>query len=93
MSEIARDYRDLVSDLGLPESGVLTGTLNIPVITLLYSETPYQPVSTELLQRELFSGPWKTGTMAEYFNEVSRGLLGVTGKVSPWLELSGEEDY
>ena len=77
----------------LPESGALTGTLYVPSLTVLYDNTPYQPVQTGLLQRELFDGPWKTGTMAEYFNEVSQGLFEVSGDVAGWLRLAEEEAY
>jgi len=77
----------------LPESGALTGTLYVPSLMMLYENTPYQPVQTGLLQRELFDGPWETGTMAEYFNEVSRGLFGVSGDVPGWFQLAEEEAY
>ncbi|MGM0483328.1 MAG: immune inhibitor A domain-containing protein [Candidatus Krumholzibacteriota bacterium] len=77
----------------LPGSGALTGTLYVPSITLLYENTAYPPVRTSLLQRELFDGPWETGTMAEYFNEVSRGLFGVSGRVAGWFRLAEDEAY
>lgn len=60
---------------------------------MAYSNTPYHPVDISLLQRELFSGPWRTGTMSEYFEEVSRGMFVVSGRVYGWTELSGEESY
>ncbi len=79
---------------GAPSSAGLTGTMRIPVIGGLYTNYVEQSLqSLPLLQVELFDGPWTTGTMGEYFQEVSRGLFNVTGDVYGWVELANNEDY
>ncbi|MCD6379098.1 M6 family metalloprotease domain-containing protein, partial [bacterium] len=73
---------------------VLTGDLNIPVLMGLYSDvTPQSFADSIILERELFNGPWQTGTLTDYFNEVSSGLLGVSGNVYGWVSLTGSEAY
>ena len=79
---------------GAPLSAALTGTMRVPVIGGLYTNYVGQPLqSLPMLQVELFDGPWKTGTMAEYFQEASNGRLTVTGEIYGWVELANNEDY
>jgi M6 family metalloprotease-like protein len=79
---------------GAPSETALTGTMRIPVIGGLYTDyVGHTLQSLTLLQVELFDGPWATGTMAQYFQEASRGLFDVTGDVYGWVELANDEDY
>ncbi|MBX6363977.1 MAG: M6 family metalloprotease domain-containing protein [Gemmatimonadetes bacterium] len=66
----------------------LTGTLRVLVIPVLYADgTP--PFSSKELSDRLF-GPARGDTVsyASYYDEVSGGLLKVTGAVTSWLRLS-----
>ncbi|MBN1165379.1 MAG: M6 family metalloprotease domain-containing protein [Candidatus Krumholzibacteriota bacterium] len=72
---------------------VVSGRMIIPVITGKYSDTSSPPVNTADLQRQLFDGPWSTGTLGEYYREASSGLLEVTGNVFDWVSLDNNELY
>jgi len=72
---------------------VVQGVVRVPVLTGVYSDHAGSLQSVEELQMELFDGPWQTGTMAEYFDEVSGLKLSVTGTVFDWVPLSGAEIY
>ncbi|MCU0639812.1 MAG: hypothetical protein MUF59_08090, partial [Candidatus Krumholzibacteria bacterium] len=72
---------------------VVQGVVSVPVLTGVYSDHTGSLQSVEELQMELFDGPWQTGTMAEYFDEVSGSKLSVTGTVFDWVPLSGTEIY
>ncbi len=78
---------------GAPSRTALAGTMRIPVIGGLYADYTEQPQDLGVLQRELFDGPWSSGTMAEYFSEASSGLFDVTGDVYGWVELANLEDW
>ncbi len=77
----------------LPGHAVVTGSVRVPVMTGVYSDYTEDLQSVESLQIELFDGPWKSGTMSEYFDEVSSGKLSVTGTVFDWVTLSGTQVY
>ncbi len=76
---------------GAPLRTALSGTMRIPVIGGLYSDFTGQPQDLAALQRELFEGPWSTGTMADYFSQASAGLFNVTGDVYGWIGLAESE--
>ena len=71
----------------------VTGTVRVPVLLGLYSDTGSPPIAAAELQQELFDGPWETGTMQEYFREVSYGHLTLTGTVYDWVTTSNPNDY
>ncbi|HMA76019.1 MAG TPA: M6 family metalloprotease domain-containing protein, partial [Candidatus Krumholzibacteriaceae bacterium] len=76
--------------------GVISGDLNIPVLMGLYSDSAYTAESaadSAVFHGALFSGPSETGTMNDYYNEVSLGLLNVEGDLYGWVPLSGSEKY
>jgi M6 family metalloprotease-like protein len=70
----------------------VSGTRAIPVLTAMYRNTLGPPYPVANLQKELF-GSWPTGTMTDYYKEVSYGALTVTGKVMPWVRLSSDDTY
>ncbi len=71
----------------------ITGTKGFPVIPMLWANTPGAPYSSSDLEDQLFTGPWPTGTLKEYYEEVSYGVFSVTGVVSEWIALSEDDTY
>ncbi|MEX0907936.1 MAG: M6 family metalloprotease domain-containing protein, partial [Gemmatimonadota bacterium] len=64
----------------------LTGTLRIPVIPIHYADVAVPFGRPALVQRLFGAGTPDTMSLAGYWDEVSGGLLGVDGVVSPWIE-------
>ncbi len=75
------------------EAVAITGTRSIPVLTTRYSNTAVAPYPVANLQKELFDGPWPTGTMTEYYREISYNRFTVTGKVSDWRSISKPDTF
>ena len=71
----------------------VAGTRSIPVLPVTFSNTTSEPFPTANLQRELFDGPWPTGTMTDYYREVSYGKFTVTGTVAPWKKLPQSDSF
>jgi M6 family metalloprotease-like protein len=70
-----------------PGGTSVSGTRRIPVLMSRFSNTAAAPYPEGNLQKELFDGPWPTGTMTEFYKEMSYGAFTVTGTVSPWQAL------
>lgn len=66
----------------------ISGTRAIPVLLGTFNNTPSNPYPNGNLQQELFDGPWPTGTMTDYYQEISYGQLNVTGTVFQWQQVS-----
>ena len=64
----------------------ITGQRAIPVLLAKYSDTQDDPFLPANLQQELF-GKWPSGTMSDYYREISYGAFTVTGTVRPWVKL------
>jgi M6 family metalloprotease-like protein len=76
----------------MPSSLAVTGTLRVPVLPGRFSDIAAAPVSQANLQNQLFaSNP--TGTITQYYTEVSYGQLTVTGDVLPWVSLAQTGAY
>lgn len=71
----------------------ITGTKSIPVMPFLYANSGAAPYPAANLQQQLFDGPWPTGTMADYYKEISYGLFGVDGTVYNWTTLAENDNY
>jgi M6 family metalloprotease-like protein len=71
----------------------VSGTKSIPVLTAKFNNTSADPFATSDLQTELFDGPWPTGTMTQYYQEISYGQLTVTGTVYPWKQLPSADTF
>ena len=71
----------------------LGGALTIPVVLGLYSDISVAPFTNNAFNTEFFTGPWSTGTIRQYWSEVSYGLFDVTGTVFDWVHLSQPEVY
>lgn len=82
-------------ELATPVVGpvVVAGTIEVPVITTLFSDTVSEPYPVADLQRQLFDGPWPTGTMTDHYREMSRGNLSVNGEVLDWVQLPQNETF
>ncbi len=71
----------------------ITGSRSIPVLTVKFNNTPADPYAPANLQQELFDGPWPTGTMTDYYREISYGRFTVTGTVAAWRKLSQNDTF
>jgi len=69
------------------QGAALSGTLRVPVIPVRYADVS-PPYGVEVLAERLF-GPSRGDTVsfADYWREVSGGLLAVEGEVAPWVKL------
>jgi M6 family metalloprotease-like protein len=63
----------------------LPNPADVIVLPALFSDSPEPHVSSELLQRILFDGPWEGGTFVDFFREASRGRVSPGGAVAPWV--------
>ncbi|MDP6802356.1 MAG: M6 family metalloprotease domain-containing protein [Gemmatimonadota bacterium] len=91
-----RQLRDgIVSEREATDNGGLriTGTKDFPVFPFLYSNTGAAPFTQASLEDQLFTGPWPTGTMKEYYEEISYGLFSVDGMVDNWYTLANNDGY
>jgi len=69
-------------------SFAVTGTFRFPVFCVKYSDSPAgDPFPIAQLQTKLFTGPYSPETLTQYYNEVSRGSLNLTGTVYGWYTL------
>ncbi len=57
------------------------GTRRVPVLAGKFSNTGSDPYSPAQLQQQLFDGPNPTGTITDYYTDISRGYLTLTGTV------------
>ena len=72
---------------------LVSGTKSIPILPVKFHDTGADPYPVASLQKELFDGPWPTGTMTEYYSQVSYGQFTVTGTVFPWRKVSRDDTY
>jgi M6 family metalloprotease-like protein len=75
------------------EGTVVSGTIGVPVFMVKFHNTGANPYPASNLQTELFDGPWATGTMTEFYNEISYGNLSLTGTVHDWFQLNYNDTY
>ncbi len=71
----------------------VTGSRSIPVLLARFASTSADPYPNGDLQKELFDGPWPTGTMTDYYKEISYGRFTVTGTVEPWRGLPRNDTH
>jgi M6 family metalloprotease-like protein len=72
---------------------VVSGTRAVPVLLATFNNTASDPYPSGNLQTELFDGPWPTGTMTEYYREISYGTFTVSGTVFTWTKLSRDDTF
>ncbi len=71
----------------------VTGSGQVPVFPVLFANTESEPFTPAEIQTQLFDGPYPTGTLKDYYQEVSYGLYSVNGVVDPWFTLSENDTY
>jgi M6 family metalloprotease-like protein len=86
------DAQILAASPLLRETAV-SGRRNIPVLMATFANTEAEPYDVADLQRQLFDGPWRTGTMTSYYEEISNGKFSVGGTVYPWKKLSQDDVF
>ncbi len=82
--EIQRGWRAVATrsrETGIP----VMGTLPMAVVLALHADSPVPMISADDIQRVLFDGPSETGTLADFYGEISGGLLEISGRVFPWV--------
>ena len=67
--------------------------MGYPIIMGSYSDYNDLDTTIQLLQRELFDGPWSTITMAEHYGQMSYGQFHLSGTVYGWYEMANNSDY
>lgn len=61
------------------------GSRPVLVLPALFEDSPEPVASADEIRQVLFDGPADPGTLTEFYDEMSRGRLDVTGEVTPWL--------
>jgi M6 family metalloprotease-like protein len=73
---------------------MIKGIRYAPVVLTRYQDSPAAPYSASNLQKDLFDGPWPTGTMTDYYRAMSDHNFTVTGTVFDWKQLGkNHADY
>ena len=74
------------------EAPRVSGTFGFPVLLGEYRNRPagFEPSA---LDEQLFTGPSASGTLADYFDEVSYGAFSVTGLVTNWVVTLQDDAY
>lgn len=80
--------RALFARTGPDRVGPVSGTVRIPVVLALFSDSDDPYVSREAVQAALFDGPAEHGSLTDAYLEMSRGSLTVTGDVFDWVRTS-----
>ncbi len=89
----ANQLNDLLPANAAAEGAALSGTLRVPIIPVRYADVP-EPFPAAALEQRLFGrSTGDTITYADYWNEVSDGLLRIEGAVAPWVPLSHDARY
>lgn len=89
MGEDARFFAPSLSS----EGTTVSGTAHVPVLMVKYLNTGSDPYPVSNLQTELFDGPFATGTMSQFYDEISYGALDLDGTVYNWVPLSHNDTY
>lgn len=76
-----------------PGDKAVSGTFWVPIIPVLFSNSGGALYPVQDLQTELFDGPWPTGTMREYYDEISYGKVDLVGEVMDWVQLPSSDTY
>jgi M6 family metalloprotease-like protein len=71
----------------------LTGELRVLVVPVLYQDSKAPFPESALTERLFGPGHGDTVSYSSYWNEVSGGLLKVTGHVTPWIRLPHDGKY
>ena len=77
---------------GAENNTIKMNTMHIPVLCGKYADVDKGEWSVSSMQRVLF-GQQITGSLSEYYTEISYGQFSVKGKVSGWFNLSENSEY
>ena len=66
----------------------ITGALTVLLVPAIFSDSPDPLVTTDDLSRLFFTGPATPGTLREFFDAASGGLLRADGASAPWYRTS-----
>ena len=77
----------------LQQLSQITGEFAVPIFLGKFDDTGADPFPRQDFQEMLFDGPWPTGTMTQYYNEISYGALHLVGTVYDWVQVSDEEEH
>jgi M6 family metalloprotease-like protein len=80
---------ELANELG---GTLIKGRRSIPVIMMKYKDTAQDPYPVANLQKELF-GSWPSGTMTDFYKQISYNQFSVDGKVLPWFKASRASSF
>lgn len=93
----ARMQRIRLENIQLAENGMREQREDVynsfPVILGSYSNSADASSVVNLLQTQLFDGPWDPMTMTEHYEEMSYGQYHLSGTVYGWYELSENAAY
>lgn len=81
----------LSSEQAARAGAAVSGTFRVPTIPVLYANTPGEPYPHPDLQEHLYGTSTAAYTITSYYDEVSRGLLNMTGTVMSWVQLSQDD--
>ncbi len=76
----------------IPRGMKVSGNFAIPVVLGNFANTTSPYPNTDL-QTELFDGPWTTGTMSQFYSEISYGNVNLSGTVFNWVTVSQNDTY
>ncbi|MDB2437436.1 M6 family metalloprotease domain-containing protein [Hellea sp.] len=63
----------------------VNGTVEIPVLPFLFSDSAKAPFSSSVLETHLYGNAPGDRSITTHYNDMSRGLLNLTGEVRPWV--------
>lgn len=90
-----REKKELREKIRLNKSGAVMETDTVFALTLMgqYSDLSGN-YTQEDFQAQIFDGPNPTGTVTDYYNQISYGQLHFTGTCNGWYDMPGTlEDY
>jgi len=90
----ARAAGRLTEEQAIARGGtIVAGTRKVPVFLAQFANSGAEPFPVDDLQTELYDGPWPTGTLTEYYREISYGHLTLTGNVFDWVDVSQDDTF
>lgn len=65
----------------------------VPVLVGKFSDSGVDQWKTATLEQELFKGPWSTGTMKAFYQEISYQQFDLDGTAYGWYQTANKRDY
>lgn len=87
MTEFKKNKIAAVPAQNAAEAACSRLSFSFPVLVGKFSDSGEDQWSTQHLQRELFDGPWYTGTMKEFYLQNSYDQFELNGKVFGWYQV------